>query len=490
MVLDRLPEAVVTEQATSWPMSRNLSASPVSRLPPGASFYGLARPAAVCHEAESLGVRQSCDHGQVDGGDAGRGGESFLEGGDDVGPHGGQPPQGAVPFAERFEGGAPAGGDSGCLVGQRVDALVAHHDGQDRAVDSDGASRGGVVGEGVVDHLADCLLIVGKEGLPPLIGLGAQLAVDAVQAGLFGGQVGRGVFFGPSPRCRPLGTGEYTQPSEVVGLGFRQGPGQAELRRSRYHRRLDQREGLQVDTGRLPPQLLQLRDRSIPFRLLLSPLGLPASTVQLCRRGGEGPRPEPGRGGPASRAAPASAGGEGDGDAEWSDAEAESGSHGSSTSGRCGGWVVRGWPHAGASVRAPKYGPGYLDDLPQTSALAVVIVCPLPGIRPAGSVRRLLAHRGRESTAVRAGGGHSRRGRLRPALPGVRVQHVPRAGASLLPGYAQVDRYPVTQTVQDRVVDGGLGPGHGSGEGNGAAVAQRRPPFVRLGPGSALARSL
>jgi hypothetical protein len=36
-----------------------------------------------------------------------------------------------------------------------------------------------------------------------------------------------------------------------------------------------------MDTGRLPPQLLQLGDRRIAFRLLLGPLGLPASTLQL-----------------------------------------------------------------------------------------------------------------------------------------------------------------------------------------------------------------
>jgi hypothetical protein len=40
---------------------------------------------------------------------------------------------------------------------------------------------------------------------------------------------------------------------------------------------------LQVDTGRLPPQLLQLGDYRIAFRLLLGPLGLPASALLLRR---------------------------------------------------------------------------------------------------------------------------------------------------------------------------------------------------------------
>ncbi|MFC5673626.1 hypothetical protein [Streptomyces incanus] len=107
--------------------------------------------------------------------------------------------------------------------------------------------------------------------------------MDSVQASLFGGQVVRRVFLRPSLRCRPVGAGEYTQPHEVVSLGFRQGPGHAELRRFRNHRWLERREGLQVNAGRLPSQLLQLGDRGIALRLLLSPLGLPASTVQLCR---------------------------------------------------------------------------------------------------------------------------------------------------------------------------------------------------------------
>ncbi|MFE2064407.1 hypothetical protein ACFXDH_18740 [Streptomyces sp. NPDC059467] len=44
-----------------------------------------------------------------------------------------------------------------------------------------------------------------------------------------------------------------------------------------------------MDTGRLPPQLVQLGNRRIPFRLLLSPLGLPASTLQLRSRRGDSP---------------------------------------------------------------------------------------------------------------------------------------------------------------------------------------------------------
>ncbi|WP_328443403.1 hypothetical protein OG780_44220 [Streptomyces sp. NBC_00386] len=41
-----------------------------------------------------------------------------------------------------------------------------------------------------------------------------------------------------------------------------------------------------MDAGHLPPQLPQLRDGRIPISLLLRPLCLPASALQL--RGGRG----------------------------------------------------------------------------------------------------------------------------------------------------------------------------------------------------------
>jgi hypothetical protein len=40
-------------------------------------------------------------------------------------------------------------------------------------------------------------------------------------------------------------------------------------------------KGLQVNAGHLPPQLAQLSDGGIALRLLLSPLRLTASPVQL-----------------------------------------------------------------------------------------------------------------------------------------------------------------------------------------------------------------
>ncbi|MBW8707395.1 hypothetical protein MBT84_47950 [Streptomyces sp. MBT84] len=107
--------------------------------------------------------------------------------------------------------------------------------------------------------------------------------MDGVQAGLFGSQVGRGVFLGSALGRRPFGAGEDPQSCQVVGLAFCQGPGQAQLWRPGHHRGPGRREGLQVDTGRLPPQLLQLADRRIAFRLLLRPLGLPSGTLQLRR---------------------------------------------------------------------------------------------------------------------------------------------------------------------------------------------------------------
>lgn len=63
--------------------------------------------------------------------------------------------------------------------------------------------------------------------------------------------------------------------------GFGECPGQAQLGSVRDDGRMRRGEGLQVHAGHLPPQLAQLSDGGISLRLLLSPLRLTASPVQL-----------------------------------------------------------------------------------------------------------------------------------------------------------------------------------------------------------------
>ncbi|MFE2971711.1 serine/threonine-protein kinase [Streptomyces sp. NPDC059340] len=79
----------------------------------------------------------------------------------------------------------------------------------------------------------------------------------------------------------PFGTGQPPHPLEVEGLGLGERPGQAQLRSVWDQGRVRDGEGLQVDAGRLSPQLSQPSDGGIALRLLLRSFRLTACPLQL-----------------------------------------------------------------------------------------------------------------------------------------------------------------------------------------------------------------
>lgn len=248
---------------------------------PGGGGDGLAGPSAVGGDAQAVGAGQAGEDGEVDGVDRRGDGEAFLEGGDDVRAEGSQPPQHAVALGQCLEGGAARGGECGCLVGQAVDVLLADHHGHHRAVDTDGTASGGVVGERVVDHVADRGGIVGDQGVPPRLRLVLQVLVHAVEALLFGGQVGGGLRVGVHAGLGAACVGQPRHITQVEGAGLGPCPLQGQLGRDGDRRRLERRKGLQMNAGGLQAQLVQEGDRGVTGSVLLGAFGLQLRLAQL-----------------------------------------------------------------------------------------------------------------------------------------------------------------------------------------------------------------